>query len=94
MDYLRDPAEITRRSFAIVRAETELAGLPAALGEVALRLVHASAMPELVADLAWAGDPVAAGRGALDHFPTLHRSGKGDEIDLRRANHLFGIGMA
>ena len=26
LDYLRDPQEITRRSFAIVRAEAELGG--------------------------------------------------------------------
>ena len=65
MDYLRDPAEIYRRSFALVRAETDLNGLPADLASVALRLVHACGMPEVVADLAWDGEPAAAGRAAL-----------------------------
>jgi precorrin-8X/cobalt-precorrin-8 methylmutase len=65
MDYLRDPAEIYRRSFALARAETDFAGIPAELTGTVLRLVHACGMPEIVADLAWGGDPAAAGRAAL-----------------------------
>ncbi len=65
MDYLRDPQEITRRSFDIVRRETDLSALPADVAEVALRLVHACGMPEIAADLAWHGSPGAAGRRAL-----------------------------
>ncbi len=64
-EYLRDPEEIYRRSFAIVRAETDLARLPAALHDVAVRIVHACGMPEVAADLAWSGDPAAASRRAL-----------------------------
>ncbi len=64
-DYLRDPEEITRRSFAAVRAEADLSGLPADLAEVAVRLVHACGMPEIVVDLAWGGAAVEAGRAAL-----------------------------
>jgi precorrin-8X/cobalt-precorrin-8 methylmutase len=65
MEYLRDPAEITRRSFAIVQAEADLAALPPALAPVAVRLVHACGMPDIVADLAWHPDVAAAGRAAL-----------------------------
>ncbi len=65
MNYLRDPAEITRRSFELVRAETDLSALPSALGEVALRLVHACGMPGIVSDLAWHDGVVEAGRAAL-----------------------------
>ena len=36
MDYLRDPAEITRRSFEIVRAEADLGALPPDLSAVAI----------------------------------------------------------
>ncbi|MCY4453128.1 MAG: precorrin-8X methylmutase [Immundisolibacterales bacterium] len=64
-DYLRDPAEIYRRSFETVRAETDLSRLPASLHEAAVRIVHACGMPDVVADLDWRGDPVTAGRGAL-----------------------------
>ena len=64
-DYLRDPDEIYRRSFEIVRAETDLARLPESLREVAVRIVHACGMPDVVADLDWRGDPVPAGQAAL-----------------------------
>ena len=65
-DYLRSPEEIYRRSFATARAEANLDGLPADLAEIAVRLVHACAMPDIVGDLAWGGDVVARGRAALD----------------------------
>lgn len=64
-DYLRDPDEIYRRSFEIVRAETDLDHLPAGLHHIALRIVHACGIPDIVSDLEWRGDPGAAGRAAL-----------------------------
>ena len=64
-DYIRDPQEITRRSFEIVRAETDLSALPNPVAEVALRVVHACGMPEIAGDLATAGDLAEAGRSAL-----------------------------
>ena len=64
-DYLRDPEEIYRRSFAIARAETDLSRLPPDLHDVAVRIVHACGMPDVVADLDWGGEPAAAGRAAL-----------------------------
>ena len=64
-DYLRDPAEIYRRSFEIVRAETDLSRLPASLHDAAVRMVHACGMPDVVSDLDWHGDPGTAGRAAL-----------------------------
>lgn len=64
-DYERDPAEIYRRSFAIVREEADLATLPEALHPAAIRIVHACGMPEVVADLAWRGDVAAAVGEAL-----------------------------
>ena len=71
-DHIRDPAEIYRRSFAAIRAETDLAGLAPDRAALAVRLVHACGMPDIVADLAWGGEPVAAGRRALaDGAPVL-----------------------
>lgn len=64
-DYLRDPREITRRSFEIVRAETDLSALPADVGEIALRVVHACGMPEIAPELAFRGDVAGAGCAAL-----------------------------
>ena len=65
IDYLRDPDEIYRRSFAAVRAATDLTRLPPDLVEVAVRLVHACAMPEIVAELAWHGAVSQAAGSAL-----------------------------
>ncbi|WP_340117619.1 precorrin-8X methylmutase [Pelagibius sp. 7325] len=64
-DYIRDPQEIIRRSFEIVRAETDLSALPADVAEIALRVVHACGMPEIAPDLAYGGDLAGAGRAAL-----------------------------
>ncbi len=64
-DYIRDPAEIYRRSFAQVRAEAKLDGLPAELAPVAVRIVHACGMPDVVADLAYAPDLAGAASSAL-----------------------------
>lgn len=65
MDYLRDPAEIYRRSFATIRAEAQLGHLPPDIAALAVRLIHACGMSDIVADLAWSPDAVAAGRAAL-----------------------------
>ena len=65
MSWLRDPAEIYRRSFAIVRAEADFRALPPSLAAAAERLVHACGMPDITADLAWGGDAAAAARAAL-----------------------------
>ena len=64
-DYLRDPAAITERSFELVRAATDLSEIPESLRGVALRLVHACGMPEIIGALAWHGDPAGEGRAAL-----------------------------
>lgn len=63
--YLRDPAEIYRRSFATIRAEADLDALPAALRDVAVRMIHACGMTDIVADLRWSPDFAEAARAAL-----------------------------
>ena len=64
-DYLRDPEAIYRRSFEIVRQESDLAGLPDDIALVVQRLVHACGMPEIVADLRYSTDAARAAAGAL-----------------------------
>ncbi len=63
--YLRDPDEIYRRSFEAVRRETDLSAIPEDLTGIALRLVHATAMPELVRDLRFSPNAGTAGQAAL-----------------------------
>ncbi len=65
MDYLRDPKAIYAESFRQVRAASDLSRVPAALESVALRLVHACGMPEVLDDLVWSDDLPASARRAL-----------------------------
>src|SRR5258708_34250262 len=64
-EYLRDPAAIYRRSFELIREESDLSHLPSELHTVALRLVHAVADPTILADLVWSDGAVKAGQGGL-----------------------------
>ncbi|MFI0418994.1 precorrin-8X methylmutase [Spongiactinospora sp. 9N601] len=64
-DYLRDGAEIYRRSFATIRAETDLTGVPPEIAQVAVRMIHACGMTDLVTDLAWSPHVVTKARKAL-----------------------------
>ncbi|HSU00695.1 MAG TPA: precorrin-8X methylmutase, partial [Geodermatophilus sp.] len=65
-EYEKDGAEIYRRSFATIRAETDLAGLPEDVARVAVRMVHACGQVDLVGDLAFSPDVVVRAREALD----------------------------
>ncbi|MFI7232059.1 precorrin-8X methylmutase [Nonomuraea angiospora] len=64
-DYLRDGAEIYRRSFATIRAETDLTGMPPEVAQVAVRMIHACGMTDLVTDLDWSPAVVSRARAAL-----------------------------
>ncbi|QEU91265.1 precorrin-8X methylmutase [Streptomyces kanamyceticus] len=64
-DYEKDGAAIYRESFATIRAEADLAGLPADVSQVAVRMIHACGMVDLVRDLAYSPQVVADARKAL-----------------------------
>ncbi|PIO98967.1 precorrin-8X methylmutase [Pleomorphomonas carboxyditropha] len=64
-DYIRDGAEIYRRSFAIIRAEADLARFAPEEEKVAVRVIHAAGMVEVAADLAFGPGAVAAAKAAL-----------------------------
>jgi precorrin-8X/cobalt-precorrin-8 methylmutase len=64
-DYVRDPAEIYRRSFATIREEARLDHLPDRIAEIAVRVVHACGMVDIVDDLAFDGTIAAAAADAL-----------------------------
>jgi precorrin-8X/cobalt-precorrin-8 methylmutase len=71
-DYLRDPAEIYRRSFAVIREEAHLDGLPPGVAEIAVRVVHACGMVDIVDGLAFDGGVAEAAAAALgDGAPIL-----------------------
>lgn len=64
-DYVRDPKEITRLSFAAIRREADLSGMPEDIVPMALRMIHACGMVDLPDDLAYSDGAGDAGRAAL-----------------------------
>ena len=68
--YIHDPAEIYRQSFDTVRNEASLdqlaGGEKGDMAEVAIRLIHACGMPDIVSDLRYHTKAVQAGRTALN----------------------------
>ncbi|WP_370892696.1 precorrin-8X methylmutase [Janibacter sp. GXQ6167] len=68
-DYVRDGAEIYRRSFAMIQAEIDAADLPPVADDlrvVTRRIIHAAGDVDVFDDIAAHPEVVAAARGALD----------------------------
>jgi precorrin-8X/cobalt-precorrin-8 methylmutase len=65
IDYIRDGQEIYRQSFATIRAEADLSAIPADLEKLAVRLIHACGMVDVVQDLRFSPGAGTAGRTAL-----------------------------
>jgi precorrin-8X/cobalt-precorrin-8 methylmutase len=63
--YLRDPAAIYRRSFALIRETADLSQLPRDLKPVATRLVHTCGDPSIIDDLIASPGAATRGRKAL-----------------------------
>jgi len=64
-DYLRDGAAIYARSFAIIRAETDLSSFSPEEAEVAVRMIHACGLTEAGKQIVFGNGLVAAARAAL-----------------------------
>jgi len=65
MDYIRDGAEIYRRSFATIRLEADLSRIPPDLEKLAVRVIHACGMVDAAGDLVFSEGAGQAGRDAL-----------------------------
>ena len=63
--YLRDGAAIYERSFAIIRAEADLARFSAEEAEVAVRMIHACGLVEAARHIVFGQNLVEAARAAL-----------------------------
>lgn len=67
MDYIKDGAEIYRRSFATIREESDLSHIPPALEKIIVRMIHAVGDVSLPAAFAASEDVLSAGRTALEN---------------------------
>jgi precorrin-8X/cobalt-precorrin-8 methylmutase len=65
--YIRDGAAIYERSFAIIRAEADLARFSPEEERVAVRIIHASGMVEIARDIVFSPGVVAVARDALNN---------------------------
>lgn len=72
MEYIRDPGEIYRLSFAAIAREIDLEPYDTAMARVVTRLVHACGMPDILQDLAFSPGAVQAGETALDAGAAVH----------------------
>jgi len=91
--YERDGAAIYRASFATIRREADLSRVPPDLERVAVRMIHACGMTDLVDDLAWspgfargaeaalaAGAPVLCDASMVAAGVTRSRLPKGNDV--------------
>jgi precorrin-8X/cobalt-precorrin-8 methylmutase len=67
LDYLRDGQAIYRESFTTIRAEADLSRIPADLEKLAVRVIHACGMVDIVEDLRFSAGAGTVGRAALAH---------------------------
>jgi precorrin-8X/cobalt-precorrin-8 methylmutase len=63
--YLRDGAAIYRQSFAIIRAEADLARFSDAQADVAVRMLHSCGMVDIAKDIVFSEGVISAARQAL-----------------------------
>ncbi|MBC8241395.1 MAG: precorrin-8X methylmutase [Alphaproteobacteria bacterium] len=79
-DYIHEPKAIYAESFAIIRREVDLSALPDDVAAIAVRLIHACGMTDIVGDLAWSPDvATAAAQAIADGAPIL--------VDARMVAH-------
>ena len=64
-DYIRDGAAIYDKSFAIIRAESDLARFTPEEEKVAVRIIHSCGIVEAAVDILFAPGAAKAGRAAL-----------------------------
>jgi precorrin-8X/cobalt-precorrin-8 methylmutase len=64
-DYLRDGTAIYQQSFAIIRAEADLARFSGEEADVAIRMLHSCGMVEIAKHIVFADGVIAAAREAL-----------------------------
>jgi precorrin-8X/cobalt-precorrin-8 methylmutase len=66
LDYIRDPAEIYRRSFATIREEADLSRFPDDVAGVVVRLIHTCGQVDVAGHVAYTDNVVTRAKEALD----------------------------
>ena len=66
MDYLHDPKKIYNQSFTIIRSEADFSNLPKDIADIAVRLIHACGMIDILDDLEFSPDVAQSAKLALN----------------------------
>jgi precorrin-8X/cobalt-precorrin-8 methylmutase len=66
LDYIREPAEIYRRSFATIREEADLSRFPDDVAGVVVRLIHTCGQVDVAGHVAYTDNVVTRTKEALD----------------------------
>ncbi len=66
LDYIRDPAEIYRQSFATIREEADLSRFPDDVAGVVVRLIHTCGQVDLAGHVAYTDNVVTRTKEAFD----------------------------
>jgi precorrin-8X/cobalt-precorrin-8 methylmutase len=66
LDYIRDPAEIYRQSFATIREEADLSRFPDDVAGVVVRLIHTCGQVDLAGHVTYTDNVVTRTKEALD----------------------------
>ncbi len=72
MDYVREPDAIYAQSFAEISRVKQLQALPEAIRPLATRLVHACGMPDILEDIRYSNDVVAAAKTAFSNGADIY----------------------
>jgi precorrin-8X/cobalt-precorrin-8 methylmutase len=65
LHYIKDPAQIYTQSFGIIRSEADLRAIPTNAHDIAVRVIHACGMTDIVGDLIITPDFAKAAQHAL-----------------------------
>ena len=66
LSYIRNPAAIYAESFRLIRQEADLSHVPEAGHDLAIRLIHACGMPDILSNLVLSEGAIESGRAALE----------------------------
>lgn len=65
LDYIRDGQEIYDQSFATIRSETDLSGIPNDIEKLAVRIIHACGMTDIIENIDFSNHAGTIGKQAL-----------------------------
>ena len=90
LDFLRDGGAIYARSFAMIRAEADLARFQGTAERVVVRMIHACGMTDLPADVEMSEDFAARG-GKLRYVLNAASGRRAPDRDARSGGRSDGL---